>query len=503
VYPDRALITREATVPVKRGENLIQVPGLSRYLTDRSVQAGFAGRSDLVITEVKVDTTHLNTSEPAEVKALRDRLEVVENQIRNESDKVESIRSANEYLKKTVPFAQGQKVSTLEMESFLSFLEKTLNQNFTRLGSVQSRLAELNKERAALNAELGTLRRKLSVTKVITLRVLAPADVPSASLTVSYIASQVGWAPQYDARADEARSGIDLTYYASVWQNTGEDWDKTDVTISTSRPYVMETIPELSGWYLDVYTPRPVSRAKSAYESMDEVRMNVAFAEIPSPVDEFFANTPSVVEETTSFSFVLPGKTSIPADGEPHKVVLASASGRAEFSFFAIPRKAQNVFMKAKMANPFAFPLLPGTMNYFVQQKLLGSATLDETIVAAGGLEIPFGVDESVKIERKLKKKDTQYTGVLSRDITVSYEYTIDLTNAKSRPLLLRVQDQFPVSRNEKIKVTTEAPAGKDAQVAEDGIITWEVSLAPGAKQTLPLRFVISYPRDLIVDGLE
>ena len=73
-------------------------------------------------------------------------------------------------------------------------------------------------------------------------------------------------------------------------------------------------------------------------------------------------------------------------------------------------------------------------------------------------MSLSLGVDEGITIERKLQKKFTEYAGVFSKDTKVRYEFTLDIANGKGREIILDLMDQFPVSRNEKIKVETERP---------------------------------------------
>ena len=41
---------------------------------------------------------------------------------------------------------------------------------------------------------------------------------------VSYVVSEAGWSPVYDAEVDED-GGIQMKRYASVFQSTGQDWN--------------------------------------------------------------------------------------------------------------------------------------------------------------------------------------------------------------------------------------------------------------------------------------
>jgi len=82
------------------------------------------------------------------------------------------------------------------------------------------------------------------------------------------------------------------------------------------------------------------------------------------------------------------------------------------------------------------------------------------------------------------------------------FEYLIEITNSKSKEIKMDLTDQFPVSRNEKIKVETEAPKDGDAKVDEEGKILWNITISPGAKKSIPVKFKITYPKDLTINGL-
>ena len=131
------------------------------------------------------------------------------------------------------------------------------------------------------------------------------------------------------------------------------------------------------------------------------------------------------------------------------------------------------------------------------------TASINEVILPGGEMGISLGIDEGVKIERKLKKKQTDYAGLLSKETTVHYEYLIEITNGKSKEINLDLNDQFPISRNEKIKVEMESPKGGEAEVNDQGIISWKLKLAAGVKKTVPVKFSVAYPKDLNIRGIQ
>lgn len=499
LFTDRAMVQKEAPVSLKQGENLIRFQGLPASLVDGSVQAEVTGRKDIRISGVKVSDTRLSNAEPSGVTQLRKRSEALHRQLADLRSQAEIIRSSGEFLKKVVPFPSGQRVTESEIETHLKYLERSLSENSRRVALLEEQQLRLQEEIQKVDAELGELLRQTEQSKTLEVALFSPGVAEGVVLRFSYVTYQAGWNPLYEARADLVASKVQIAFFASVTQSTGEDWEDAEVEISTSQPFVYATIPELHPWYIDQYVNRPVAlRMGIAEKSV----MAVADAAGGAADEQFYAG-PEVTEESASFRFVLPRKASIPSDGETHNLSLAQSEQEAEFTYYAIPKRVQSAFLKAKLKNPFAFPLIPGAVNLYLDGKLSGNAMIREAVVAQGNLELALGTDESLQVERKLEKKDTGYAGLLSKEKSVEYAYQITVTNGKSKEITLLLEDQFPVSQNEKIKVVQIRPNGSDAQIDDKGKIVWTISLNPGQKKVVPLSFRVEYAQDLSVQGLE
>ena len=46
------------------------------------------------------------------------------------------------------------------------------------------------------------------------------------------------WSPCYDIRVSSKEKDMELTYYGTVKQDTGEDWNHARISLSTSHPMV-------------------------------------------------------------------------------------------------------------------------------------------------------------------------------------------------------------------------------------------------------------------------
>jgi len=142
-------------------------------------------------------------------------------------------------------------------------------------------------------------------------------------------------------------------------------------------------------------------------------------------------------------------------------------------------------------------------MSIFLDERFVNTTAVDKQILPDEDLSLSLGIDEGIKIEKKLMKKFTEYSGVFSKDTQINYEYAIDIVSSKDKEIGINISDNFPVSRNEQIKVALEFPKKEDVKISDDGIISWDLRLKPNEKKTLKIKFRVEHPKDLKITGLE
>jgi uncharacterized protein (TIGR02231 family) len=495
VYTDRAMVRKEAVCALRQGNNLVRLTGLTTNLIDRSVQVGIKGQPTTRILDVKVEQTHLQKAHPEKIRGLQDRLDGLNKRIKALSDEVAAINGANDFLKRVTPFAQNQKIGPSDVERYARFLEKSLAENFSKTANIEDRLKRMQEEKKAVENELAGLMPAETVKSVAVL--LQAEKSGEAVLSLSYITSGAGWSPQYEVRADSTGARVTVNAFVAIRQSTAEDWRDAQIEVSTAKPTVGGVPPELPVWYVDVYRQRLV-RSKAAMPVLQEARLT---AEEEAGAPSFVGA--KVEEQATSVSFTLPHRTTVPSDGQPHRVLIASSVKETTFEYYAVPKLSPYTYLRAGLESPFSFPMLPGDVNVYLDSMFVSTWRLPKTVVPGEKMEISLGVDEGIKVGRKLLSKFTGYEGVISREARVNYEYSIDVMNGKGHEIRLNLMDQFPVSRNEQIKVVRERPQGGEAQVSEDGLISWVLKLAPQEKKELRLKFRVEHPKDLKVVGLE
>jgi uncharacterized protein (TIGR02231 family) len=496
VYRNGATIVKTATVSVKKGNNSTKLTGLTSALADDSLQAALEEKNGVRISDVKIEKTFLQGVTQEMVKDLRKRIEEIEGQIKDNAAVIAAISSSIDFLKKTDPFGKNQKAAATEIEGHARFLETSLTADFQKIARFEVATQKLTDEKLALEKELKKAGAERRESKTIFVNIHSD-EAAKLNLLISYTVKNAGWSPVYDVRADSTSGKIDIASMAVITQSTGEDWTDAAVEISTASPSHGPP-PELAPWYVNIHEP-PVFR-KAARAVQTEM---MAMAAAPDAVDSGAAPMPEMKTEATSFSFSLPGTVTIPSDNQPHRVNVAALSTNANLDYYAVPKLLGRAYLKANFKNPFLFPISSGIMNVFLDGRFVGAAPVIRQILPDGDMELSCGVDESVKVERRLIKKFTEYSGVLSPDTHVLYEFATTVANGKTREIAITVNDHFPVSRNEKIKVVMESPTKEEAAIAEDGMISWRLKLKPGEIKPLKTKFSVTYPKGTLVRRLE
>ncbi len=348
----------------------------------------------------------------------------------------------------------------------------------------------LSEEKKAIEKEISLLRSPKDFSKIVII-VLSSDISKEITFELYYMVENASWRPRYELRVDSKSKKIEFIYLAEITQNTQEDWENVSLEISTAKPHY-GALPEPKPWYLDVYMPR----APVIYKSM-EMEKEVS-------VEGFLGGKGiKVKEELSSFTFTLPQKINIPSDGKPHSVVITSATEEVLLNYSTIPKLSSYVHLSGIFKNPFPYPITSGIANIYIDTRFVNKVSFKKQMLPGDDINLSFGIDESVKVERKLLKRFTEYTGVISKGKRINYEYEIKIANGKKTEINLNLKDQFPVSRNEKIKVIRELPKEGEAKIGEDGIINWELKLNPGEKKIFKVKFSVEAPRDLEIRGLE
>ena len=183
---------------------------------------------------------------------------------------------------------------------------------------------------------------------------------------------------------------------------------------------------------------------------------------------------------------------SIKSNGERTLVDLKTYVIPASYRYTAIPKLEKDAFLQAEISDWSQYSLLEGESNLYFEDGFVGRSILNPNALQ-DSLQISMGRDRSILIQRE-KVDQFSKKRTIGANITESRGYEILVKNNKSQAVTLQVKDQIPVSVNSAIMVTTGELSGGVVDPVT-GIVTWDITLAPGGQQKLSLRYEVKYPK--------
>lgn len=517
VYPDRALTSRSVSLDLKPGSYLVAFENLPTLIQDDSVRVAGNGSAGATIAGLEVKRAFLAQSGEKRVKELDDEIRALERRSGALDAKKAGYSSQKAFLD-SIRVAWGDRISKELAIGRPTSAELLDASSFVGAGvtRIEEQSRDIEAEKRNIKEKIDALRRQRDESagshRKETKTVEVMVDVTREGglmLDLAAVIAQAGWVPSYDVRLGADAKTAELTFRAMVRQQTGEDWNNVDLTLSTARPSAGGAPPELNPWRISFYRPPPPMAAPVMYAPAPAMakkammggraRQDVIMAEEASAPEPAAFETAEISGEQSSVAFHIPRPLDIPSDGTQHGSVVAIEKLPVAMEFMAIPKLSPFVFLKSEIVNRASYPLLPGKVNTFIGNAFTGSSQLKK--VAAGEkFDLFFGADDQVTVKREEIKQHKE-AGVFGKN-RASYRYRIELANFRKEPLTVILRDQLPLAGDEEIKVSLDDPSIKPEEVKGDGTINWKIPLLQGEKKELTFGILVEYPKDREITGL-
>jgi uncharacterized protein (TIGR02231 family) len=515
VFSDRARVTRKGSVSLTAGSHVLELKNLPVRLIEDSVRAAGRGQG-IRITGLDTNVTRVIEAPEENIAALDAELESLkagDAELRDEdaslTARLETIKSLAQC--SATELAKGIAYGRATVETAQSVAAYVTGESDATLGrkrEIAKGRADLAKKIEAVNARLARVRQPSpQERRSIVVSVDAP-DETEFALEVTYMVTGASWSPQYDLRLEGG--SVTATYLASITQKTGEDWPSVYLSLSTARPAVTKSVPELSPWYLDQALPPPPPRPPAALAAAPapippefmkmsrSVAPAAAMPEPPAPPARF--SEASVEASGLAVTYRVAKPANIPSDGSPHRALIAITEFPARLDYVTAPKIACEAYLRAKVTNSSSLILLPGKANIFHGDEFTGSTQL-KNIAPREEFELQLGVDDRIKVERELLERDVSKT-FIGNNRRVLYAWVIRLNNLLDHPARITVMDQIPHSRREEIKVKQSDATPRATEQTDLGVQRWELTIPAQQKSEIRFGYSIESPRDWRIAGL-
>jgi hypothetical protein len=250
VFLNGAQITRQASIPIAAGVTLLKFKNLAPRIQEQSIQA--EGTNGIRILSVSFQVNHIEENRKPEkiasLEAERKRL----NSLLKQEQSQEEVYKEEEIILKTNKSIGGttKGVEIDQLKVAMDYFRQRLIDIKQHLLDIDKNIRKLNEELTKVEAQL----REQSVSKEqssgeITVKVSSKVATQS-SVLLKYLVNEARWFPSYDIRAKNVESPVAITYKANVSQQSGEDWENVELTISSADPSVGGERPSLKTWVL-------------------------------------------------------------------------------------------------------------------------------------------------------------------------------------------------------------------------------------------------------------
>lgn len=216
---------------------------------------------------------------------------------------------------------------------------------------------------------------------------------------------------------------------------------------------------------------------------IDQNRIRVVQAASGSDME---SNIPQMVIRNTVSE--IGGKNTIPEDGADHEIVVKDLSVDAEYNYFAVPKLSKDVYLVASIPNWKKLDLLDGTVKLFLNNMYMGESFINAR-QTEDTLNLSIGKDKELAVERKDMRTYSSKNLIKTSD-KIEREWMITVKNNKSVAVKVTVEDQFPVSTMDDIKVTLVNNGGAEVD-EQEGKLTWKLNLKPGEKKELKFSYSV------------
>ena len=512
IYGEGAQVTHAVDVDIPAGQHELVFtdlpPGIDLdllRLSSRDVKIGAVRYRDDYVPPLSDKTTPaIDAAEDliedikSEIEAVKDRARRAELEGEAAADRISFLKALgdNDSLPSTPDDLRN--VARMIGEETLAARQAQMDAE-VKARDIREELEDLEEDLADAKAALRALVPEPEDKPLLTVSISAAEPIKFANLEVSYF-TWAQWRPVYDIRLD-TEPAAQVTFDRSFWiyQESGENWDGIDLTLSSETPSAQLDPNEL--W--------PDLRRLIDPEAFQQKRVRTLNSLAADSVAEPVVEAPVIVAESAvaavaaglgvEYRFSAP--VSIANGADNLRIPFDSLTFDAEVKARAVPFFDDTAYLMAKFTNTSAEPLPASDQGARLFEGTLVGQGRTSLITAGEEVEIGFGAIDGLKIERTVINRAEGDRGLINRSNEQVERVRIDLENLTDRTWMVELRDRVPFSEQEDLKITYAADPSPDLEAVDDkrGVLQWNIEMEPGNQASVNTSFKMTWPEGQIV----
>lgn len=488
VYKSGAKVTRTASVQLPSGESTLQIWDIEYIHFINSLNMEMKTNGVEILEVLPNKASYLE--QPGQTAAFKE-LQLLQKQGQDSLNWLKEEIYVAEATEKLLN--ENRKLGSANESLQVTDISLLSNVYREELLAIRKNLFELKQQKKALeqrqNARQAQIRTMLNNqserVNYLEVRLLSQKAV-SANFVFSFLSNKGSWEAVYDIRSSSVGAPLAVNYRAKVKNNTTKDWEKVNLSLSTSRPSYDQTQPRFEPLFARF--PRyqydtVVTFDPEAYEESVQVVKTME-----GNYDEYT----EVRRNPVSFEFKVNKKQSLAADGQPRFVSVREFEMPAAYQYWTYPRKKESVFLLAKVTNYGQYDFVAGTANVFFDNAFIGRTQIRNRTVS-DTLQLSLGVAQNVIVERQAQ--DFNASKIIGNSQKETFSYDIKLRNNQQENIEIQVIDQIPLSTDKAIEI--EVVKNDKGQVnKKNGRINWMMSLPPNSSKDIEFSYRMKSPKD-------
>ncbi len=508
VFLSGAELYSTAKINIQAGESEVIFTNVAGYINTNSLNVGVNNGVVVQSATFLKDYLQEEILSPR-AKEIKDSIELLQDKRNLNKNKITTVDEQIAIIQSNRKIGGESKgLSASELQQMLSLVKNNMNALLDEKTKYTNLEHDLVKKVKLLEQQLREEKQKGFVPGgQIKVKFYAKRATTS-NVTITYLVKNAGWTPTYDIRVANVNAPVELGYKAHVYQNSGINWDKIKLTLSTGNPTQGAQAPTLSPWHLAFYTPRPYSYENKANVStagargdgnryvIDGVQVygerGINLADKAKAPQSDIGNYVNVNNSGVNTVFDIDLPYTIPSDGKQVNVAIKTAKLNATYRYFAVPKLDRDAFLQARITDWEDLDLLPAQTNIFYEGTYVGQGYIDVRNVK-DTFNLSLGRDKKVVVRRELDKKMCSVK-TIGTNIREQFEYKISIRNTRKENIELVLLDQIPVSNDKSIEIDDKKYDGGSYNETT-GAVEWKLNLKPAEAKEVRIGYTVKFPK--------